>query len=49
MNYNKIHRKLVGYNCSIFWVEFKMRLPCVVGTEGFDQVLPLIFGYLPPN
>ncbi len=31
MNYNKLHRKLVGYNCSIFWVEVKMRLPCTRG------------------
>jgi hypothetical protein len=27
INYNKLHRKLVGSNCSIFWVKVKMRLP----------------------
>jgi len=32
INYNKLHRVLVGFNCSIFWVPVKMRLPW--GEEG---------------
>ena len=38
MNYNKLHRKLVGYNCSIFGVELKMRLPCIDVQSAADAV-----------
>ena len=38
MNYNKLRRKLVGSNCSIFGVELKMRLPCVYPELGSSNV-----------
>jgi len=29
INYNQLHGNLVGFNCSIFWVPVKMRLPWI--------------------
>ncbi|MEG4197377.1 DUF3846 domain-containing protein, partial [Microcoleus sp. Pol12A5] len=44
--YKKLHRKLFGYKCSIFWVKVKMRLPCpnidlICDEEFLHKQLPL--------
>ena len=43
INYKKLHRKLVGYNCSIFWVKVKMRLPWFEKSKSLgDGILKLM-------